>query len=203
MHTMKKRITALVALALLGTISSSAYAQEEQAGAYPGYGMGPGMMRGWGAGPRSMWGDEDDWHMGRGMMGPGSMYGHGRMMGPGMMYGHGTMMGPGMMYGYGQGSMLNLDESQQKKMTQIQDELRKKHWDLMGKMNDEYAKLRDLYLADKRDPEAIGKQLQRVYDLRRQMMVDSVEAQNRMEALLTDEQKKQMRNSYGSGGMMW
>lgn len=106
-----------------------------------------------------------------------------------------------MMYGYGPGSELNLDESQQKKMTQIQDDLRKKHWELMGKMNDEYAKLRDLYFADKRDPEAIGKQLQQVFDLRRQMMVDSIDAQNRMEALLTTEQKKQMRKYYGHGWM--
>ena len=71
----------------------------------------------------------------------------------------------------------------------------------MGKMNDEYAKLNQLYYSDKRDPAAIGKQQQRVYDLRRQMMESSVEAQNRMEAVLTPEQKEQ-RRGYGQGGMM-
>jgi Spy/CpxP family protein refolding chaperone len=187
MNTSSKRIGGILALALLGTIASGVNAANEQASPCPGYGMGPGMMHGWGTGPRSMWGGGDDGYMGRGMMGQGMMYGQ----------------GPGMMNGNGPGSGLNLDESQQKKMTQIQDELRKKHWELMGKMNDENARLRDLYQADKRDPDAIGKQLQRIFDLRRQMMVDSVEAQNRMEEMLTDEQKKQMRNFSRPGGMMW
>ncbi len=61
----------------------------------------------------------------------------------------------------------------------------------MGKMNDEYVKLRDLYTSGKRDPAAIGQQQQRIYDLRRQMVESSVEAQNRMEAVLTPEQKEQ------------
>lgn len=180
MNTSSKRIGGIVALALLGTIASGVNAANQQGSPCPGYGMGPGMMHGWGTGPRSMWGGGDDGYMGRGMM-----------------YGQ----GPGMMNGYGPGSGLNLDESQQKNMTQIQDELRKKHWETMGKMNDENARLRDLYQADKRDPDAIGKQLQRIFDLRRQMMVDSVEAQNRMEEQLTEEQRKQLRNSYESGVM--
>lgn len=137
-------------------------------------GMGPGMM--------------GDYGMGHGMMGPGMMG-----MGPGMM-------GYGMMGGYGPGNMPNLDESQQRKVVQIQDELRKKHWDLMGKMNDEQAKLNQLYYSGQRDPAAIGKQQQRVYDLRRQMMESMVEAQNRMEAVLTPEQKEQ-RRGYGRGWM--
>lgn len=137
------------------------------------------------------------------MMGPGMM-GQGMGMGSGMMgdghMGRG-MMGPGMMGGYGPGAALNLNEQQQKQITQIQDGLRKKHWDLMGKMNDEYAKLNQLYYSEQRDPAAIGKQQQRVYDLRRQMMESMVEAQNRMEAVLTPEQKEQ-RRGYGRGWMM-
>lgn len=147
-----------------------------------GMGMSPGMMMGPG--------------MGQGMMGMGQ-----GMTGPGMGMGPG-MMGPGMMGGYGPGATLNLSGPQQKQITQIQDELRKKHWDLMGKMNTEQAKLRDLYYAAPRDPKAIGQQQQRLYDLRRQMVESSVEAQNRMEAVLTPEQKEQ-RRGYGQGGMMW
>lgn len=200
----KKSLSALLALTLLGT-AASVVAQDEQQRP-PGYGMGPGTMHGWGPGPQNR-GDWDDWHMGRGMMyGPGPMMGPGMMygpesMGPGMMYGPGPMMGPGMMYGYGgygPGNALNLNESQQKKMMEIQEELRKKHWDQMGKMNDEYAKLRELNNAEKRDPDAIGKQMQQIFDLRRQMMVESVKAQNRMEEQLTEEQRKQLR-SYGPG----
>ncbi len=160
MYTTKKLVSALAVLTLSGVFLSSTYAEDKPTGAYPGYGMGPGMM-----------------------------------------YGQG-MMGPGMMYGYGPAQALNLNESQQKKMAQIQEELRKKHWDTMGKVHEEYAKLRELYMADKRDPDAIGKQMGRIYDLRRQMMVESVKAQNRMEEQLTDEQKKQWRSFYGNGWMM-
>ena len=120
----------------------------------------------------------------------------------GMGMGPGMTMGPGMRGGYGPGAALNLNEQQQKQITQIQDELRKKHWNLMGKMNDERVKLRDLYTSGKRDPAAIGQQQQRIDDLRRQMVESSVEAQNRMEAVLTPEQKQQLRG-YGQGWMMW
>lgn len=197
MHMKMKLCGALAALALMGTLSGSTYAQEAQSAAGtspPCPAMGPGMMQGWGAGtagPGMMYG----WGAGRGMMGPGMMYGWGAGRG---------MMGPGWMHGYyGPGSMLNLDESQQKKMAQIQEDLHKKHWGLMNKMGEEYAKLRDLYNKEMRDPEAIGKQLQRIYDLQRQMTVSSLEAQNRMEALLTPEQKKQLRSFNWPGGMMW
>ena len=116
----KPLVQALAALALLATTAVPAAEDQRPAGGYgPGHGMQPGMM-----------GMMNDCPGGGGMMGPGM----------GMMGGPGMMMGPGMMGGHDPGSMLNLDESQQKKITQIQDELRKKHWGLMGKMNDEYAK---------------------------------------------------------------
>lgn len=185
MHTRTKLISALAAVTLLAGIGS-VHAQQEPSRAYSGYGMGPGMMHGWGTGQR-MWGDQE------GYMGYG--------MGPGMMYGQGPMMGPGMMYGYGPGAALNLNESQQKQMREIQEQLRKKHWDSMGKMNDEYARLRELYGAEKRNPDAIGEQWQKIYNLRREMMVESVKAQNRMEEQLTEEQRKQLRNSFGPGGI--
>lgn len=139
-----------------------------------GYGMmGPGMM-------------------GQGMMGPG-------MMGQGMM-GYG-MMGPGMMRGYGPMWLPDLKEDQQKKISTIYEELHKKRWDLMAKMQGEYATLQGLYAADKRDPAAIGNQYKKISDLRRQMVEQSVEAHNRMEAVLTKEQKERLR-SYGPGWMM-
>ena len=163
-------------------------------GMSPGMMMGPGMgMMGPGMGHGMMGMMDDDWDD-DGMMGGRGMRG----MGPGMMG-----MGPGMMGGYGPAGALNLDESQQKKITQIQDELRKKHWDLMGKMNDEQAKLRQLYYySGQRDPAAIGKQYQRIQDLRRQMVESSIEAQNRTDAVLTPEQKEQMRR-FSYDGRMW
>lgn len=199
----KLLVNTLTALALLAA-SPVVMADNQRPSAYgPGYGMqpgmmGPGMMMGprMGMGP-GMMGMMDDGCPGGGMdmMGPG--------MGMGMMgMGPGMMMGPGMTGGYGPGA-LNLDEQQQKKITQIQDELRKKHWNLMGKMNDERVKLRDIYALGKRDPSAIGQQQQRIYDLRRQMLESSVEAQNRMEAVLVPEQKEQLRGYHGQGWMMW
>ena len=142
--------------------------------------------------------------MGPGMMGPG--YGYGGMMGPGMM-GHGYgMMGPGMtgygmMRGYGPMWLPDLKEDQQKKISAIYEELHKKRWDLMTRMQGEYATLRGLYAAEKRDPAAIGNQYKKIGELRRQMVEQSVDAGNRMEAVLTKEQKERLR-SYGPGWMM-
>ncbi|MEW6691997.1 MAG: Spy/CpxP family protein refolding chaperone [Pseudomonadota bacterium] len=227
MNTKQKLVGALAAMALLGTVAS---ASAQQGQPYYGYGMGPGMMGGWcpmcgmgpgmmgmgpgmmgpgmmGMGPRGMWGDWDDWddrYMGRGMMGPGMM-GPG-MMGPGMM-GPGMMgpgmMGPGMMGGYGYGPALDLTEQQQAKIAQIQEDFRKKQGDLAAKMDAEQAKLNEIYYSGKRDPAAIDNQYKKIYDLRRQMIQIQVDAQNRMDAVLTPEQKERLRGYYGGrGGMM-
>jgi len=55
--------------------------------------------------------------------------------------------------------------------------------------------------AEKRDPSAIGKQTMKMAELRRQLVEASVDAHNRMEALLTKEQKEQLR-SFRHGWMM-
>ena len=215
MNTKQKLVGALAAMALLGTVAS---ASAQQGQPYYGYGMGPGMMGGWcpmcgmgpgmmgpgmmGMGPRGMWGVWDDWddrYMGRGMMGPGMM-GPG-MMGPGMM-GPG-LMGPGMMGGYGYGPALDLTEQQQAEIAQIQEDFRKKQSDLAAKMDAEQAKLNEIYYSGKRDPAAIDNQYKKIYDLRRQMIQIQVDAQNRMDAVLTPEQKERLRGYYGGrGGMM-
>ncbi len=134
--------------------------------------------------------------MGRWMMGMGrGMMDHG-MMGPGMM-------GPGMMGGYGAGpGMLDLTEQQQNKMDQIQEEVRRKHWDLMGKMNAEQMKLQQLYYSGKRDSAAIEAQHKKVYQLQREMDESRMDAQGRMDAVLTKGQKDQLRGGYGPGRMM-
>ncbi|WP_221928968.1 Spy/CpxP family protein refolding chaperone [Tepidiphilus olei] len=207
MNTKQKLVGALAAMALLGTVAS---ASAQQGQPYYGYGMGPGMMGGWcpmcgmgpgmmgmgpgmmgpgmmGMGPRGMWGDWDDWddrYMGPGMMGPG-------------------MMGPGMMGGYGYGPALDLTEQQQAKIAQIQEDFRKKQGDLAAKMYAEQAKLNEIYYSGKRDPAAIDNQYKKICDLRRQMIQIQVDAQNRMDAVLTPEQKERLRGYYGGrGGMM-
>jgi Spy/CpxP family protein refolding chaperone len=150
----------------------------------PGYGMGPGMMGGpggpgYGMGPGMM---------GGGMMGPG-------MMGPGMM---GGMMGGGMMgMGPGMGPALwslDLSGTQRKEVLKVQDELRKKNWEVAGKMQDEMAKLRDAYWgSDKRDRQAISAAYKRIGELRQQRIENSLDAADKIEKVLTAEQREQMK----------
>ena len=137
--------------------------------------------------------------------------GYGYGMGPGMKGGNGWepgMMGGngwdrGMMGGYGAGPrMLNLTEQQQNMMARIQEEIRKKHWDLTSMMNAEQMKLQQLNYSDKRDSATIEAQHKKIYQLQREMAESRVDAQGRMDAVLTKEQKEQYRSGYGSGWMM-
>ncbi len=177
----KKRLMGILVASTIG--AGVAFAQPN-----PGN-MGPGMMGG-GYGPGMMGG------YGQGQMGPGMMGGG---YGPGMMgggYGHG-MMGQGMM-GSQQGLPgVSLDDKQRKAYNAINDDLRRKRWELMGRTMDEQAKLRDLYEVDKRDPAAIGAAYQRVFDLQRQMIEATVAAHNKVEGLLTPEQRKTAREFWG------
>jgi len=136
-----------------------------------------------------------------GAQGPG--YGHGRaMMGDGMMgqemMGQGMMgqgmRGPGM--GAQQGGVLaalNLSDAQREKVLAIQEEHRKKNWAAMGEVRAEQYKLRSLYGAERLDADKIAGQQQKVDDLRRQMLKSRVEAHNQIAALLTPEQRKELR----------
>ncbi|MGO8754832.1 MAG: Spy/CpxP family protein refolding chaperone [Gallionellaceae bacterium] len=129
--------------------------------------------------------DGMDEHYGHGM---GDLYGYGMMSGQGdsMM-----MMEPDMrLLG-----ALNLSKEQQAKITRLSDELRHKNWTTQGLLNDETAKLRDLYEADKRDPAAIGSEYRKVFDLKRQMIETYLETQNRIEEVLTREQLAQMQEA--------
>ncbi|WP_221929241.1 Spy/CpxP family protein refolding chaperone, partial [Tepidiphilus sp. J10] len=83
------------------------------------------------------------------------------------------------------------------------EDFRKKQGDLAAKMYAEQAKLNEIYYSGKRDPAAIDNQYKKICDLRRQMIQIQVDAQNRMDAVLTPEQKERLRGYYGGrGGMM-
>jgi Spy/CpxP family protein refolding chaperone len=135
-------------------------------------------------------------NMGPGMMGYGSGYGtgHGMMGG----YGSGYGMGSGMM-GLGNYRALNLSADQKSKITPIQKETRAKQWAAMGKMMDAQERLQELYDVDKQDADAINKQYKVIEDLRRQMVDTSVEAHNRINSILTKEQKEQLEKSREMG----
>lgn len=153
---------------------------------------------GWGAG---------DWctgsgygqHMGGGYgMGPGMMYGDGGRggygMGPGAMGGWGYGMGPGMMYGYGYGprhgaaAALNLTDEQRTKIDKIQQDLRSKQWDLRGKIQSEYAAR-----ANAADDAAAAKADDQITALQQQMLSNAASARKQTDAVLTPEQRQQLR----------
>ena len=154
-----------------------------------GYGMGPGMMGqgGYGMGPGMM---------GGGMMGPGMM-GQGMgpgMMGPGMM-GQGMgpgMMGPGMM-GAQPFANLNLSAEQRGKIAQIQQDVWRKNWDLMGKMHEERFHMHQLFSGAEADDSAARKAFQAMADAHKQMFEAMLDARKRINAVLTDEQRKQLK----------
>jgi Spy/CpxP family protein refolding chaperone len=200
MEVSMKFASVLVPLVMAGAIAASAaFAQQPQQsgggpGYGPGYGMGPGMMGGYGPGRGGGYGP--GYGMGPGMMGGGGGgYGPGYGMGPGMM---GGGLGPGTM-GIGGGMMggvwrLGLTDDQRQQVLKIQDELRRKNWDLLGKQQDEEAKLRDAYFASgKRDRAAIVAAYKRIGDLRVQRIENSLDAAEKIEGVLTQQQRDQLK----------
>jgi len=171
------RIAAYSLAAALAGTAPALQAEEVKRPCPDGYGMGPGMMGGYG-------------------MGPGMMGGYG--MGPGMM-GGGQGMGPGMMMGPYWGSGLDLTSEQQTQVNKIQDDTRKSHWNLMNEMMNQQAKLRDLNQAPKRNDAAIDSAYKEIGKLQQKMYESSVEAQKRMEAVLTKEQQEKLRTYWRRG----
>ncbi len=184
-----KRALIAAAAGLLLSISTSACSQP--------YGMGPGMM---GDG----WGQGGGWGMGPGMMGgygPGGGCGPGMMggwgMGPGMMggYGPGWGMGPGMMGGWGPGG-LNLSEEQRNKLAEADRELAAKQRALMESMHALRWGSADLYPGGKFDEQAARKAFDAMADLRKQMFELSLQAQKNTDAILTPQQREQLRQGW-------
>jgi Spy/CpxP family protein refolding chaperone len=98
--------------------------------------------------------------------------------------------------GYGAGRVfaeLDLTPDQQEKIAKVQEDMRRSNWDTIGQLHAEQFKLRGLYLADKPDPDAIADQQKKVDELHRSMIKAQVETGNRIEALLTKEQRERLR----------
>ncbi len=111
-------------------------------------------------------------------------------MGGGMM--GGGMMGGGMM-GMSPIYMLDLSDTQRTKIRAIQRQLRRSHFDAMEKMADHHEALWKLYRAERRDPKQIGTVYGKIFLIKQKMIESSIEQSNRMEAVLTKEQRKQLR----------
>ena len=178
-----RKICIVLAASLFGVIANLAAA--EQPSDWQG-GMGPGMTGGYGPG----------YGMGQSMMGG---YGHGCDMGPGMRDGYG--MGHGMMGGSFR--ELGLSDEQRSKITKIRHEMRTRQWAVMGQMMDAQDRLQELYDADNQDATAINQQYKVIEGLRSQMVDNSVDAHNRINSILTKEQREKFREwGHGYGPMM-
>jgi Spy/CpxP family protein refolding chaperone len=177
---MKRKLLAATAAVLLGT-AAIAFSQP--------YGMGPGMMGGYGQGSG----------MGPGMMGgygmgPGMMGGYG--MGPGMMGGYG--MGPGMMGGYGYGP--DLIAEQRTKVSEIQQEFAQKHWELMGRMHQQGGPMSEAFGPGPIDEKAARKAYETMAEAQKQMFDLSLQTRKKIDAVLTPEQREQMGRGFRGRG---
>jgi Spy/CpxP family protein refolding chaperone len=123
--------------------------------------------------------------------------------GPAPGYGRGYGMGPGMMGGMMRGLWhLDLSDAQRQQILKIEDDLRRKNWELLGKQQEEQAKLREAYFGTaKRDRAAIIATYKRIGDLRVQRIENSLDAAEKIESVLTPQQRDQLRR-WGPWWMM-
>ena len=113
----------------------------------------------------------------------------------------GNRMGFGMLY------MLKLTDEQETKINKLHDEMRDRHWKMMGDIRDLQKKMRDAFDSDKPDPDAIGDLYDKIAKIRKKMLLDRVATMNKVRDLLTAEQRKQLssgerRYGWGGGPMM-
>ena len=176
----RKWIVAAIGAALLSTAALAQWGPGM--GGY-GYGMGPGMMGGYGPGGESQ---------GYGPGARGSGYGCG-----GYGYGHGYgrgMMGGGRGWGMGGGygwayHSLNLTDEQRDKIDAIAKEVREKQWGLMQTMHGLLWKSEGPGKASDAD---ILKNFDAMTAVRREMLAARLDARKRMDAVLTKEQREEL-----------
>lgn len=140
------------------------------------YGMGPGMMNGYG---------------------PGTSYG----MGSGYMGGPGGYgMGPGMMGGFGGEAYAGLDLSpeQRGKITEIQQATAKAQWQLMGTMHEQGYRMYGNAGPGAFDEAAARKSFDAMSDTRKAMFEIQIEARKKVDAVLTPQQREQARKYWST-----
>jgi Spy/CpxP family protein refolding chaperone len=95
---------------------------------------------------------------------------------------------------------LDLTDEQARRIERIHEELHRKQRGLLPQLWEAQDRLRDASAADERDPAAIGKAYAQVADVQRQMIESHVQAEQQMEAVLTPEQREQVKRGYQRGG---
>lgn len=177
---------ALAALAA-ATISTFAAAQMGS-----GMGGGPGMGRGSGAGMADCPMQQGQ-GMGGGMMGRhGGMHGGGGGMHGGGM--HGGMMGMGQGLSPGMLAALNLTPEQQAKVTEIQREQQRKRHAMRGSMREMRWNAQDAQ-KDGFNEDAARKQFDAMAAMRKEMFESGLAARKQIDAVLTPEQREQLKKA--------
>jgi len=134
---------------------------------------------------------------GYGMMGGAGGYG----MGPGMMGGAGRYgMASGMM-AYGPLGSLDLNDEQRTKIAQIYQALQTKRAELGGKVTEQRARLRALYSTQRLDRDTILRVHKNLQELRLDGLEAQLDAREKIEGVLTTEQRQQLRR-WGPWWMM-
>ena len=131
---------------------------------------------------------------GRGMGMMGGMMKHDGMMG-GMQHGMGQGFG-------GMGPGLDLSTEQRAEMGKIRQEFLPLMGELRGRMQANHEQIRALRQGGEPDQAAIDKLAEQKGDLITEMIKLRTQHQARMQALLTDEQREQMRQHRQGRGMM-
>ncbi|MBD3610094.1 MAG: Spy/CpxP family protein refolding chaperone [Gammaproteobacteria bacterium] len=107
-------------------------------------------------------------------------------------FGHGYMM----MWTDPNGE-LKLTDEQRKKIYSTQREMRTEQWELMEQMHTMMEKAYPLLNADKRDSKAILAAFEPMFKLRQQMLKVQIDTANRIDAELSPEQRKSLKNWRG------
>ena len=161
-----KRTTIAIGLAASLLVAGLAAAQP--------YGMGPGMMGGYGYGPSAGYG-----------------------MGPGMMAAPGGYgMGPGMMGGGFRGEAyagLDLTAEQRQKIAAIEQATAKAQWQLMGTMHEQSYVMHGNGGAGALDEAAARKSFDAMTEARKAMFELQIDARKKIDAVLTPQQREQLR----------
>jgi len=99
---------------------------------------------------------------------------------------------------YDWGEALALSDDQRQSILDIMQQTRAKHWPKRAQVLDAMTGIRNAYAKDRPDPEAVGKAYAELFRLKREMIVDRVQAHNRILDVLNDEQRDQLqRGGYG------
>ena len=88
---------------------------------------------------------------------------------------------------------LDLNDQQVERIDAIRERTRDMQWEFSGRVREGQWQLMKLLRADNPDPAEVGKQYASISDLSRQMLEQSVDTRNQIDAILTQEQRVDLR----------